>query len=213
MKKLSKLIGIVLLAQAPAALAAPGWYAQITGGLANQGDQDLSYRPGDVRREASLSSGILGGAAIGYALGNGWRLEGEFMYQSVDMDALSFGAGLPSGDGNFASTSFAANALYEFDWFGSPKARTYVGIGFARLTEVDIDFETGGTETSFSGSENAVQFLFGARYDLGESSYIDAGLRYLTASDIELEGEDRTAGTIRADYQPWAVTLSWGWRF
>ncbi len=213
MKNLSKVAGIALLAHAPAALADGRWYAGLIGGLANQGDQDLVYAPGNIRREAALGSGFLGGGAVGYAFGNGWRLEGEFVYQSVDMDAVNFGTGLPSGDGNFASTSIALNALYEVDLFGSPRARTYVGLGLARITEVDIDFESAGVERSFAGSDGALQALVGARYDIGENSYIDAGLRYLAASSVELDGEDGAVGRIKADYQPWAMTISWGWRF
>lgn len=212
MKKLSKLFALALLIQSPLAAADNGWYAGLLGGLANQGDQDLLFTPGDVRRTASLASGILGGGTVGYQFGNGWRLEGEFVYQSVDMDSVNFGAGRPNGDGNYASTSIAVNALYEFNGFGSPDVRTYVGLGLVRLTEVDVDFEGAGGERSFSGSDSAVQALFGARYDLGEHSYLDAGLRYLSASDVDLKGEG-TSGRIRADYQPWAITLAWGWRF
>lgn len=213
MNNLSTLAATIAFVHAPIAFADAGWYAQLSGGLASQADQTLVYTPGNVRREAALGSGILGGGAAGYALGNGWRIEGEFIYQSVDMDAVNFGTGLPAGDGNYASTSFAVNALYEFDLLGTPKARTYVGLGLVRITEVDVDFESAGVERSYSGSDSAVQALFGARYDLGEDSYIDAGLRYLAASDVELDGEDGALGQIRADYRPWALTVSWGWRF
>jgi outer membrane protein W len=107
----------------------------------------------------------------------------------------------------------AINGLYEFDLLGSARARTYVGAGLVYLTEVDIDFEQGSTERSFSGNGNGVQLLAGARYDLGERWFLDAGLRYLAASGLDLEEESGGSGRIEADYAPWAATIGVGWRF
>lgn len=207
---------VVLCATAvPAHAVDAGPYATALLGLANQSDQELSFSGAGAsqQRDASLDNGGLAGAAVGWQFANGWRLEGEFAYQSVDSGNPGFAAPGPQGEGNYASTSVAINALYEFDLFGSPRARTYVGAGLVRLTEVDIDFEAGGSERSYSGSDNGVQLLFGARYALGERAFVDAGVRWLRASSLTLDGEGSTAGTIRADYEPWAVTVGVGWRF
>jgi len=69
----------------------------------------------------------------------------------VDHDGvrLADGGSLPSG--NYASTGVALNGLYSFNLFGREEVRTYVGLGVAWLTEVDIDFEQGGEEVSYSG--------------------------------------------------------------
>lgn len=192
-----------------------GLYATALFGLANQSDQDLRLDGNGPaqRREVTLDRGGLAGGAVGWQFANGWRLEGEFAYQSVDLQDPGFAAPAPRGDGNYASTSVAVNALYSFDLFGSPRVRTYVGAGLVRLTEVDIDFESGGTEQGFSGSDNGVQLLFGARYRLGERAYIDTGLRWLRASSLTLDGEDGVPGTVRADYDPWALTVGIGWMF
>ena len=51
------------------------------------------------------------------------------------------------------------NLLYDIDLFGSDKARTYVGVGYARLTEVDIDIGNAsysGVITFMPGSTGAV---------------------------------------------------------
>lgn len=214
---LRPLSAALLLSLLPAAALAAdsGPYLSATFGVANQSDQRLDYRGNGAAQseDSRLSSGGLAGAAVGYAFDSGWRVEGEFMYQSVDADDPGLLPPAPMGDGNYASTSVAINALYDFDWFGSPNATTYIGAGVVRLTEVDIDFESGGVERSFSGSDTGWQLLFGARYRLGEQFFVDAGLRYLAVSSLRLDGEDGAVGQIRADYEPWAATMSVGWRF
>lgn len=192
-----------------------GLYATALFGLANQSDQSLAFSGGGAARsaDAALDRGGLAGGALGWDFGNGWCIEGEFAYQSVDSEVVGFAAPAPNGSGNFASTSVALNALYHVDLFGSPRTTTYVGAGLVRLTEVDIDFDTAAGERSYSGSGNGFQLLFGARYALGGNWYLDAGLRWLRASSVELEGEDGAVGRIDADYEPWAATVGVGWRF
>lgn len=197
------------------ALAAEGnWYAMTMFGTTGHPEQTLRLEgvaPESGR--SSFSSDFLAGGSIGYRFGNGWRLEAEFAYQSVDRDDQPFTAPGLQGMGNYASTGFALNALYEFDLLGSPHARTYLGAGLVALTEVDIDFETTAGEISFSGDGSAVQLLAGVRYDLGERWIIDLGLRQLRASSLRLEGESGAPGVVRADYEPWAATIGVGWRF
>jgi outer membrane protein W len=78
---------------------------------------------------------------------------------------------------------------------------------------VDVDFERSGGEQGFSGSGTGLQALLGARYLLGERAFVDAGVRYLLASGQELDGEEGAVGRVKADYEPLAVTVSFGWRF
>jgi opacity protein-like surface antigen len=204
------------LAAAPAAQASDeGLYATALLGLANQSDQTLTWSgitappSGNQSRNLALDSGLLGGGALGWAFGNGWRVEGEFVYQSVDAGNPGFAAPGPQGNGdNFASTSAAVNLLYDIDLFGSEKARTYVGVGYAQLTEVDMDIGS----SSYSGDGDGIQLLFGARYDLGDNLFMDAGLRWLDAGKVTLDAETGN-GRITTDYAPWAVTVGLGWRF
>ncbi|WP_397607732.1 outer membrane protein [Silanimonas sp.] len=204
------------LAAAPAAQASDeGLYATALLGLANQSDQTLTWSgitappSGNQSRNLALDSGLLGGGALGWAFGNGWRVEGEFVYQSVDAGNPGFAAPGPQGNGdNFASTSAAVNLLYDIDLFGSEKARTYVGVGYAQLTEVDMDIGS----SSYSGDGDGIQLLFGARYDLGDNLFMDAGLRWLDAGKVTLDAETGS-GRITTDYAPWAVTVGLGWRF
>ncbi|NJN64557.1 MAG: porin family protein [Acidobacteria bacterium] len=215
-RSLSIIVAVSAAAFAPAALAGEsGFYISATGGLTWQNDQDLQWTSpsGSERGEARLDSGFLAGGAFGYDFGNGWRVEGEFIYQSVDHGGGALTAPGVTGEGNYASTSIGVNGLYEFDLFGSPKARTYVGAGLAFFDEIDIDFEGEGIENSYSGGDIGFQILAGARYDVGERFFLDAGLRCVSVSSVDLEDEGTSGQTISADYQPWSVTAGVGFRF
>jgi len=203
------------LAALPTQAAESGAYVSAFGGATFQSDQTLDFRDGSStdRGKARLDGSYAAGATVGYGWDNGWRLEGDFAYQSVDHDDGTFTGDGPAGDGNYASTSVALSAIYEFNAFGSDTVRTYVGAGLAYLTEVDVDFESAGGERSFTGDGFGLQLVAGARYDLGERWFLDAGLRYLTATSLDLEEEGNGNASIEADYAPWAVVLAVGWRF
>jgi opacity protein-like surface antigen len=209
-------IATLALAFAAPGAADAGPYVTAQFGIANQSDQSFTLRSAgsSQTRSIALDSGALTGASAGWDFGNGWRVEGEFIYQSVDVGNAGFTAPSgPTGGGDYASTGFAANVVYEVDLFGSDKARTYVGAGLVRLTEVDADLTGGTLGGSYSGSGNGWQVLFGARYDLGERWFVDAGLRWLRAGDIDLDPERANGASLRADYAPWAATVALGWRF
>jgi outer membrane immunogenic protein len=201
---------------AQSASATP-WYATAIVGAVDQGSQTLDYRAGGakIKVDGSYSTGLLVGAALGYQFGNGWRAEGEFTYQSTDVKGNPFaGTAGPPGNGNHAATALAVNLIREFDLTSSPKVRTYAGVGLVYLTETDIDFKVSGEdERGFSGSGTGVQFLLGARYDLGERWFIDTGLRYLASSKIDMDGEGGTPGQVDARFRPWGLTAGVGWRF
>ena len=207
-----------LLAAGPAIASAADdayWYATANVGANFMSDQSVSFAGDGPAQsgDASLGNGLLTGAAIGRAFSRSLRAEVEFVYQSVDHDGvrLAGGGSLPSG--NFASTALALNGLYSFNLFAREEVRTYVGLGVAWLTEVDIDFEQGGQEASYSGDGFGVQLLAGARYEIGERWFLDAGLRYLSAGEVTMDGEGAATGRVRADYEPWSATFGAGWRF
>jgi opacity protein-like surface antigen len=191
------------------------WYATGFAGFVTQSDQKLAFAGGPVTSSPTLKNdtGFGAGGALGRRLGDQWRVEIEFSYRSVDHAPLTLFNGGPSGDGNYASTSVAVNALYDFDLFGSSRARSYVGAGIAYLTEVDVDFESAGRESSFSGSDTGFQLMAGVRYDLGSRAFVDLSLRYLMASSVELDAEENATGRITADYEPLSLMVGFGWRF
>lgn len=199
------------------AAAAEGahWYATLNAGANFMSDQSASFSGAGPTRssEVDLSTGLLSGAAVGRAFSRNFRAEAEFIYQSADHDGTTFSDGTSLPEGNFASTTVALNGIYSFNLFGRENVRTYVGVGVAKLTEVDLDFEQGGQEVSYSGDDWGVQFLLGARYELGERWFLDAGLRHLNAGEVTMDGEGATTGRLRADYEPWSASFGIGLRF
>jgi outer membrane autotransporter protein len=207
-----------LLAAGPALASAADdthWYATANVGANFMSDQSVSLS-GDgptLSGDASLGNGLLTGAAVGRAFSRSFRAEAEFVYQSVDHDGVRLAGGGSLASGNYASTALALNGLYSFNLFRREEIRTYVGLGVAWLTEVDIDFEQDGQELSYSGDGYGLQLLAGARYEIGERWFLDAGLRYLNAGEVTMDGEGAATGRVRADYEPWSATLGIGWKF
>ncbi len=212
---LSALSATLALQAAPAA-ADPqaGWYATAIGGVTSQGSQDFSLAgAAEPAATARFDPGFLAGAAVGYQFEGPWQLEAEFTYQTVDVDRLRPEAFGPFDEGNYASTAFAANARYSADLFGSPRARAFLGAGVVWLTEVDIDFEQAGNERSFSGDGFGLQLLAGARYEVGERLFLEAAVRYLRATSLDLRGEGGETARLEGDYAPLSATLALGYRF
>lgn len=192
-----------------------GWYAAGVVGFNTLGDETLEYRAGTATEsaEASFDTSFLGGATVGYRLSPNWRIESELMYRRNDLSDFSVPSFPNVDEGDFASLSIGFSGLYDFDLFGQPSIRSYVGAGVVFIQEVDIDFETAGVETSFETDDIGLQLQFGARYEFGERWFADAGIRYLLASNSELELPADSTQTVTADYAPLSVSVGVGWRF
>jgi len=217
MKQLSIVIRSIVLAGALAltgpAVAAENWYATADAGIGFLGNQNLTFRDGVITEtaEAEFDTSFAGGGTVGYKFSNDWRVEGEIMYRRNELSAFTTPTLGTFSDGDFASLSFGASALYDFDLFGSSNVRSYAGAGIVFLQEVDIDFDQAGVETSFETDDIGFQVQFGARYKLSEKLFLDAGVRYLTATGIKMEFPTDAARTVESDYDPLTLTVGLGW--
>ena len=135
------------------------------------------------------------------------------MYRRNEMDDITLPGVGASTEGDFASLSLGASALYDFNLFGNEDVTSFVGAGVVFVQEIDIDFEVGGQETSFETDDIGFQVQFGARYDFGERWFLDARVRYLALSGVELEFRSDTSRIIKADYAPLTVSAGIGYRF
>lgn len=190
-------------------------YASATVGVGFLGSQDLTYRDATTTAtgEADFDASFTGGGAIGYYVTPQWRIEGEIMYRRNDMDEITLAGVGASTEGDFASLGFGLSALYEFSPAANDRLRLYAGGGPVWIQEIDIDFEVDGAEVSFETDDVAFQIQGGARYSINDRAFVDVGLRYLTASGVELEFPADRSRTIESDYAPFTATVSVGWRF
>lgn len=200
---------------AAVAQAEGDWYATAKFAYNTLDDQDIEYTVdgSTVNGRADFDGGFAAGATGGYRFNDNWRLEGEFMYRTNDLDTASVPGIGTFTDGDYSSVAIGVNGLYDFNLFGTEKARAYAGAGVAWLQEIDIDFEEGGVESSYSGDDFGFQVMLGARYDMSERWFLETDIRYFFASDIDMSGEDNAVGSVAADYEPLSVTAGIGWKF
>ena len=214
-----KLIPICLAVAASLPLTAAAddsrWYVTADLGVNFLGSEDLAYRDGTTTGNASadFDPSFAGGATVGWRVNDRWRLEGELMYRRNEMDDITLPGVGASTEGDFASLSLGASALYDFNLFGNEDVTSFVGAGVVFVQEIDIDFEVGGQETSFETDDIGFQVQFGARYDFGERWFLDARVRYLALSGVELEFPSDTSRIVEADYAPLTVSAGIGYRF
>lgn len=214
-----RLVAITVLAgaslYASAAQAEGNWYATAKFAYNTLDDQDIEYTAAGntVNGRAEFDGGFAAGATGGYRFNNSWRLEGEVLYRTNDLDTASIPGVGTFTDGDYSSVAIGLNGLYDFNLFGSDKTRAYVGAGVAWLQEIDIDFEQNGIESSYSGDDVGFQVMLGARYDMSERWFLETDVRYFFASDIDMSAEDNAVGNVVADYEPLSVTAGIGWKF
>ena len=208
------LLGGALLAAASAHAEGP-WYATAKFAYNTLDDQGIEYTVAGntVNGNAEFDGGFAAGATGGYRFNDSWRLEGEFMYRTSELDRATVTGLGTFTDGDYSSVAIGVNGLYDFNLFGTDKARAYVGGGVAWLQEIDIDFEENGVESSYSGDDFGFQLMLGARYDMSERWFLETDVRYFFASDIDMTAEGDAVGTVTADYEPLSVSVGVGWKF
>ncbi len=208
------LLGGTLLAATSAQAEGP-WYATAKFAYNTLDDQGIEYTAlgNTTTGNVEFDGGFAAGAAAGYRFNDSWRLEGEFMYRTSELDRADVTDLGTFTDGDYSSVAIGVNGLYDFNLFGSDKTRAYVGAGIAWLQEIDIDFEEGGVESSYSGDDFGFQVMLGARYDMNERWFLETDVRYFFASDIDMTAEGNAIGQVTADYEPLSITAGIGWRF
>ena len=192
------------------------WYASASVGFGMLDDTTLSFSDGvnGASAEGQFETSFTGGGGLGYRWSNGWALEGEIMYRRNELEPLDL-PGLGSfSEGDFASLSLGLNALYHFDIGTSGKLKGYVGPGIVYFQEIDIDFDADGQqEISFESDDTALQLKLGARYDIAERWFVEAGATYLIADSVSLELPADERQTIDSDYRHWSASFGVGFRF
>lgn len=210
---------LALMAAMPA--AAGEWYAQVNAGATVATDADVTatftpdddtYDPSSGSISGDLDEGFAVGAAAGYAVGNGLRLEGEFLYSSNDLGSIEE---LDVDSIEFNHAAFFANVLYDIPMQGGFSPYIGAGIGYGSST-FDIDSD----EVHDEGT--AWQIKAGVTYPVNDSLTLDLGYRYMDMADwnaaidgVDLpdDSPDAGPGTAAIEFEPTAHILTVGARF
>lgn len=172
-------------------------------GLNFPGDSDV-----DGATDTSIDwedTSVMGLGALGYAFGNGIRLEGELSRRQDNADSV--GGAAASGD--VTVNGILLNAVYDFTQFGSVIPYVGAGIGFADLAS-DASPVGGGALRS-SDTATAWQGFVGAAVPLSRSVAFTAEARYFRADGADLPVT--TGGTAELDYEATSVLVGLRWNF
>lgn len=137
--------------------------------------------------------GFTGALAVGYAFGNGIRVEGEVAYRRnhVEFKAKDFVFGsenAPKAHGHIQSWSYMANFLFDFDQanFYIPHVVPYVGfgLGYARNHgHAKAHYNSYEESEKSKGHGFAYQGIAGIGYRLTDTSTVGVEYRYFACKD------------------------------
>jgi opacity protein-like surface antigen len=164
-----------------------GFYARAFAGASGlQGD---SVSVGGAGLPLSYDTGAIYGGAFGYDYGDRpFRAELEFAYRTGDA------TGAVAGD--YASTTFMLNGLYEFG--GGGAFQPYVGLGLGYVTEIDFDVTAGPIGEYSDRGLLAGQVILGADYALSDRLSLFGEARYFATESPNLLSAG--GATLSADY-------------
>lgn len=177
-------VGLLLFGWA-AVIAAPGhaqdasnagFYLGLTGAAVLVEDNDTTISGVTIDVDYDTTFGIFGQG--GYRFGNGFRVEGEVGYTSIDDASLSANGVTIDLSADIDIWTFTANAFYDIsvnDWV-SP----YVGggIGVARQDVGSVTATFGGTSVTTSGDSSTDLTAFG---EVGLNLHVTANLDIVPA--------------------------------
>jgi outer membrane protein OmpA-like peptidoglycan-associated protein len=183
---------------AGAAEATEGWYGRIDLGYSLDGEAEVA---GPQTFESDSSQGV----AMGYALDNGFRFEGEVSHRFNRFEPG------PSVDGDIHAWTGMLNGYYDFNRGGGIEPYVGVGVGSARLNASAFEGPV-SPRVDDDVAALAYQGMAGIAFGLGEQLDIDVGYRYLAAPDAGFNGTTPTT-KYTGDYVHQAVTVGLRYQF
>jgi len=214
------LAAVLLAASATAALAQDssvlnrqnrGFY--IGGGLGANFLSDNDFRHLGTDTKTTYDPGIAGTLSLGYALGNGLRLELEPGYRYNDVDKV----GGADGHGRLQTFSVMANAIYDID-IHTPiiplVPHIGAGIGYAKLWNRSFPYPPAGLTLSGSDETLAYQAIAGVEYALTPAMKLGLDYRYFVATGTDFQVDGVTGVTSHVgDVQNHSVMLTFRYEF
>jgi outer membrane protein OmpA-like peptidoglycan-associated protein len=199
---LTLLAGVPVAAQAQDNGHYRGFYGAVGLGLNSVEDGDWSG--GGASGEVEYDNGTTMLGAIGYAMGNGLRFEGELARRMNDVDSFTTSGVSTSTDGDARVLSLMANALYDFKT-GTPLT-PYVGLGVGLAS---LKMSNSAPPAAATGRETdlAWQGIVGAAIKLTDALDLTADYRYFDMGDVEVNPG------VDVDYSSHTFLVGLRWRF
>ncbi|NQY14966.1 MAG: porin family protein, partial [Henriciella sp.] len=227
------LAGSSLVAQAE-----DGWYGRADIGIVGESsklDHDAEAGiPFTLGGNSEVDNGLLGSLGVGYAFGNGFRLETALTHRDADLSPTGGinGTGFPAststliysehGDGDLQAWDLMVNVLYDFN--RDSNFQPYLGAGVGAM-QIDASsrniaaVQTDGSGTviggpfganGFNDSETglALQALAGVGIGVTDRLTLDLGLRALNIQDLDFTGVNEVGSAVsyQADYTDYSAT-------
>ena len=190
-----------------------GWFLRPTFGLSNLSDTSgelLATPDGASRVTVATESGFATGLGLGYQYNPNLAVEIFWEYRTNDSDSQLVDNTIYSG--NYASNVFYLNGYYYFD--SESDWSTYVGAGIGWVQEIDLDWEVGSMEESYSSDgDSSFQVFAGTQYKLTEQWDFQLELRYGNASSINMNNEISDIPLNGLDYKTTTVQLGFVYNF
>ena len=213
------LVGAALLCSvsslAFAQKAPEGFYLGIGGGVTWLDDSDFSTSPLGLHGTLDNDTGYGIISEVGYAFGNGFRVELNPGYRRTPTGSLHGGnlGGTFSTDGHVEALSGMVNVIYEYPT-GTPVS-PYIGggIGVARL-KLDTKSTSAGTVIDDTDTQFAYQGIVGASWEFMPNWRLALDYRYFATSDPSFSA--RVGGTpvsVNSEYRSNNVFLTLRYTF
>ena len=184
MKKSVQLLLVIamLFSFSTFAYSASGLYIGGNIGLVFLDDSDV-VDPGPPVDDmvVTADNGFSIGGFMGYAFENGYRVEGELVYQRNNYDEVK-GSIKDDGtlDGDISSATVLANGYYDFK--NKSRVTPYIGggLGFAVIDE-------DGALVDDHDYVFVYQFTAGVGFEITESITLDLKYRYVMTEDLDMD--------------------------
>ena len=185
------------------------YYASLYGGLSYMNNKN--FNTNNQNLSTKLSNGFTSGAAIGHYITDNISAELSWSYTTNDHNGTSSGL-FASTEGNYASNIFGFTGYYNFNNFN--KFKPYIGASMLLAQEIDMDFESGNAEQSFStGGNIGYGLTLGSRYQITQRYAVFTDLQYNHFSSLDLKNENGTGKISNIKYNPIALRFGLAFNF
>jgi len=192
------ILALPAAASAQVGSATPGFYLGLGGGWNKVRDADWNSTNGAVGSsgEMEFSNGWAVIGALGYQMGNGFRVELEPGYRRNSADSTTTNVGDRDADGRLSALSLMTNAIYELPLTFGLRPYLGVGIGGARLSADFSIPNVAGADLSVDDEDwvFAYQGIAGLGFALSDTVTLGIDYRYFKTQDPEFNSNRAGAG-------------------